>query len=170
MPRCCSSLSTGMLMCRSSSQCAWLVFHNCHETVILMISSRPLGYCASLAIVNSVRLHFFTRHCGRVVKAVDSKSTGFTRVGSSPASVVHVCTWWLSFSRDYAQNDCERWPVLPATGLQLQGLYQYNRMTVNDDRPLQIFCSFIRILRGSKRSRISSQHAGGWWHLLLLLL
>jgi hypothetical protein len=30
------------------------------------------------------------RHCGRVVKAIDLKSIGFSRAGSNPANVVFI--------------------------------------------------------------------------------
>ena len=35
-----------------------------------------------------VDINLRIRHCGRVVKALDSKSNGVTRAGSNPANVV----------------------------------------------------------------------------------
>jgi hypothetical protein len=39
-------------------------------------------------IIDKAILKLPGRQCGRVVKAVDSKSTGVTRAGSNPAAVV----------------------------------------------------------------------------------
>ncbi len=36
------------------------------------------------------QLRFMRRHCGRVVKAMDLKSIGFSRAGSNPANVVFL--------------------------------------------------------------------------------
>ena len=81
------------------------------------------------------------RCCGRVVKAIDSKSIGVILVGSSPASIelLEVCPFILFFNLSHLPIISTQTGTVPDTMKQLLLLPTCNNNIV----PLTFFATFL---------------------------